>query len=127
MCQGSETILLVEDEQSVRTMVRRMLESNGYRVLDAENGLEAMQLMKEIREPIHLLVTDVVMPEIGGSKLADSMRVTLPDLRVLYISGYHTDSKVELFSLKASESLLKKPFTTRQLVSAVRQQIDSMP
>lgn len=126
-CQGSETILLVEDEQSVRTMVRRMLESNGYRVLDAENGREAMQLMKENREPIDLLVTDVVMPEIGGSKLAESMRVSLPDLRVLYISGYHTDSKVLAFSPKATESLLKKPFTTQQLVTAVRQQIDSKP
>lgn len=122
--QGTETILLVEDEPSVRTMVRRMLESNGYRVLDAENGRHAMQLMKENSEPIDLLVTDVVMPEIGGSKLAESMRVTLPDLRVLYISGYHTDSKVLAFSPKATESLLKKPFTTQQLVSAVRQQID---
>ena len=126
-CKGSETILLVEDEQSVRTMVRRMLESNGYRVLDAENGRKAMQLMKEICEPIHLLVTDVVMPEIGGSQLAESMRVNQPDLRVLYISGYHTDSKVETFSPKASEFLLRKPFTTQQLVSAVRQQIDSRP
>lgn len=126
-CKGSETILLVEDEQSVRTMVRRMLESNGYRVLDAENGREAMQLIQENLEPIDLLVTDVVMPEIGGSKLAESMRVSLPDLRVLYISGYHTDSKVLAFSPKATESLLKKPFTTQQLVTAVRQQIDSRP
>ena len=123
---GTETILLVEDEQAVRTMARRMLELHGYRVLEAPNGQEALQLMQEVHEPIHLLVTDVVMPAVGGRQLAETMRTTSPSLRVIYISGYHTDSTIQASSLKISESLLRKPFTTQQLVTAVRQQIDAI-
>ncbi|MCC6509486.1 MAG: PAS domain S-box protein [Pirellulaceae bacterium] len=124
--QGTETILLVEDEQGVRTMARRMLELYGYRVLEAPNGQEALQLIKCFHEPIHLLVTDVVMPEIGGRQLAETMRVNCPDLRVIYISGYHTDASIYASALSTSESLLKKPFSTQQLVMAVRQQIDAV-
>ena len=121
---GTETILLVEDEQAVRTMARRMLELHGYRVLEASNGQEALQKMQGFHEPIHLLVTDVVMPEIGGRQLAETMRSACPDLRVIYISGYHEDASIQASSLKASESLLMKPFTTQQLVVTVRQLID---
>lgn len=122
--QGTESILLVEDEQSVRTMARLMLESYGYRVVAAQNGREALRLMQDQPDPIDLLVTDVVMPEIGGPQLAASLRVDNPKLRVIYISGYHTDATIQASSLKSTESLLKKPFSTQQLVNAVQQQID---
>ncbi len=123
---GTETILLVEDEHAVRSMARRMLELHGYRVLDASNGREALHMMQDFHEPVQLLVTDVVMPEIGGRQLAETLRATCPNLFVIYISGYHTDASIQRSSLKPNESLLTKPFTTQQLVVAVRQMIDEM-
>ncbi len=77
---GTETILLVEDEPAVRAMARQMLESNGYRVLDASNGREALRMMHDFCEPIQLLVTDVVMPDIGGRQLAEALRADIPSL-----------------------------------------------
>ncbi len=123
---GNETILLVEDEPGVRAIARRMLELHGYRVLDASNGREALRMMQEFHEPVHLLVTDVVMPEIGGRQLVEALRATNPNLFVLYISGHHTDASIQTSSLKSNESLLMKPFTTQQLAVAVRHLIDEM-
>ncbi|MFO0941637.1 MAG: PAS domain S-box protein [Pirellulales bacterium] len=124
LSRGTETILLVEDEQAVRTMARRILESHGYRVLESQNGREAIELMGQNEDPIDLLITDVVMPEIGGSKLAEVLRATRPDLRVIFISGYHTDRNIESFSARPNELLLKKPFTAQQLATSVRKLID---
>lgn len=129
MNRGSETILLVEDEQAVRNMARRILELHGYRVFDAQNGRDAIDMLEQLEDPIDLLVTDVVMPEIGGSKLAEALRAKRPDLRVIFISGYNTDSSLESNSsspvARASELFLKKPFTAQQLVASVRSLLDA--
>ncbi len=125
LSRGSETILLVEDELAVRTMARRILESHGYRVIEAENGRAAIEMRQQSKEPIDLLVTDVVMPEIGGSKLAEALRADQPGLRVIYISGYHTDTNIESFPARSNDLLLKKPFTVQQLAASVRQLLDA--
>ena len=86
---GSETVFLVEDEPMVRLLVRRVLERSGYTVLDAENGQQALDLLGEHEGPLDLLITDVVMPQIGGRELAEQIHLQRPDLRVLYMSGLH--------------------------------------
>ncbi len=83
-------------------------------------------MMHDFCEPIQLLVTDVVMPDIGGRQLAEALRADIPSLPVIYISGYHTDTSIQASSLKLNESLLMKPFTTQQLVTAVRKLIDEL-
>jgi CheY-like chemotaxis protein len=85
---GDETILLVEDEEAVRGLVREILIRLGYRVLVASDGIEALALSREFAEPIHLLLTDVVMPAMDGRELAERMRITRPDTRILFMSGY---------------------------------------
>ncbi|MGH9764447.1 MAG: ATP-binding protein, partial [Blastocatellia bacterium] len=92
-CRGSETVLLVEDDSAVRSLARLILESAGYSVIDASNADGALSLCSEIAEPIELLITDVVMPGSSGPKLAERMRLSNPDLKVLFISGY-TDQAI---------------------------------
>src|SRR6185437_14649321 len=87
--QGTETILLTEDEAGVRGYVRHILERHGYRVVEASNGLEAMDLVRRFDEPIHLLLTDVVMPEVGGVELAGQFAAVHPGVPVLFMSGYN--------------------------------------
>ena len=89
--QGSEKILLVEDDPSVRELAREILEMNGYAVLEAENGIEALKIFESEPDAIELMVTDLVMPKMGGRDLANHISPRRPDLRVLYLSGY-TDS-----------------------------------
>ena len=89
---GSETILLVEDEDVVRGLAKKILEQSGYKVLAAARGEEAIRLCQECAEPIHLLLTDVVMPETSGKEVADRLRELLPGLRVLFHVGLHRRS-----------------------------------
>ncbi len=86
--RGFETVLLVEDENGVRELARQYLETSGYKVIEASNGNEAMELAANFKEPIHLLMTDVVMPGISGRELADRLSVIRPDIRILFMSGY---------------------------------------
>ena len=88
MARGSETILLVEDEAIVRELTVQILESDGYQVLEAMNGTEALRIAGEHGAPIHLLLTDVVMPGMNGRELANELRLHHPDMRVLFMSGY---------------------------------------
>ncbi len=120
---GSETILLVEDETSVRELTRRMLESSGYRVLAAADGSEALRLCTINREPIELLITDVVMPQMRGAEVARRVARIRPRLRVLFMSGY-TDNSIDP-DVAGSVSLLQKPFTLDELLGAVRSTLDA--
>ena len=123
---GSETILLVEDEASVRELTRRMLEDSGYRVLAAADGSEALRLCTIDLEPIDLLVTDVVMPQMRGAEVARRVARIRPRLRVLFMSGY-TDNSIDPV-LAGSVSLLQKPFTLDELLGAVRSTLnDPLP
>jgi PAS domain S-box-containing protein len=122
--RGTETILLVEDESAVRTIARMALETQGYRVLEVERGNEALRIATEQTEPLHLMVTDVVMPEMGGRQLVGEMRKILPDLKVLYMSGYTDDRIVHQGIMNATDSFLSKPFTPLELARKVRSILD---
>ena len=118
---GSETILLVEDEQQVRTVARAILEGQGYRVLEAADGQSALSLSAQHEGDIHLLLTDVVMPGLGGPDLAARLLGQRPQLRVLYASGYTEGAIVHHGILDGGPELLQKPFTPESLLRKVRE------
>lgn len=120
LAQGTETILLVEDDPPVRELVRRVLESAGYHVLLAASPSEAEQLLGQEHE-VDLLVTDVVMPEMSGYELAARARRSRPELRSLFISGY---AQSPAGSPSVDAELLKKPFAPGELARAVRRALD---
>ena len=122
---GSETILLVEDEDDVRSLARDVLANAGYRVLDAASAAEALRAASAHPGTIHLLVSDVVMPEIGGPELARRLWATRADLTVLYISGYTGDALNAHGGLDPTAPLLQKPFATDALVRRVREVLDA--
>ena len=126
-CQGSETVLVVEDEAAVRVLVRRVLESNGYRVLEARHGAEALVICDEHKDPIHLLVTDVIMPEMSGKQLAERVSAQRPEVKILYISGYTDNAIVHHGLLEAGTNFLQKPFTPDTLVRKLRAVLDADP
>ncbi len=117
--EGSETVLVVEDEDLVRTMIVEALEDAGYRVLEARNGQHALEVAERHRGRIDLLLSDVVMPRIGGPELAQRLSCQFPELRVLLVSGY-TEHDV-----RADAAFLRKPFTPASLESAVRRVLDA--
>ena len=102
---GTETLLLVEDETSLRKLSRHLLEARGYNVLEAESGTEALAISREHKGPIHLLFTDVVMPGMSGRTLADQLILDRPETRVLYMSGYTGQTIGEHGVLAKSSSL----------------------
>lgn len=122
--QGSETILLVEDEDEVRTLTAFVLQSWGYQVLTASDGKEAIQIVGQFHDPIHLLLTDVVMPEIGGRQLAEIILRTRPDTKILFLSGYTDDAIVRHGVSQAEVAFLQKPFTATGLAAKVREVLD---
>lgn len=123
---GTETILLVEDEESVRSLVRNMLTEAGYRILEAADGEEALTLVKACRDPIHLLLTDVGMPHLRGPDLAAKLADLYPNLPVLYITGYASDPVREIQSIQ-NPTVLKKPFSQERLLRLVRDRLDQIP
>ena len=118
--RGTETVLLVEDENSVRALARRVLEICGYTVLEAINGEEASRVAEGYTGPIDLLVSDVVMPYLGGRQLADRLLALRPQLKILFLSGYTNDAVVRHGVLEADFPFLQKPFTTSALAQKVR-------
>jgi two-component system, cell cycle sensor histidine kinase and response regulator CckA len=122
---GTETILLVEDQPEVRAIARTILSRHGYRVLEATGGREALALVAGDTGPIHLLLTDVVMPAIGGQELASQLKPARPDLRVLFASGYTDDALVQQGVLQPGADLIQKPFTREALLQKVRAVLDA--
>ncbi|MDP3598371.1 MAG: response regulator, partial [Nitrospirota bacterium] len=126
--RGTETILVVEDEPSVRTLVRDELRKLGYRVLEAKSGIEACLLATQQVGSLQLLLTDVVMPGMGGRELAQHLSAIKPDLRTLFMSGYMDDVGIMAGQEEGTTAFLQKPFTPEVLAHAVRNLLDaSMP
>jgi len=121
---GSETILLVEDEVAVRMVASRVLTEQGYQVLEAANGREALAVVQEAGRDIDLVLTDMIMPEMGGQELAIRMAEALPGVRMMYMSGYSEADKLQRGIRELGESFLQKPFTTENLVASVRNALD---
>jgi PAS domain S-box-containing protein len=118
---GTETILFVEDEQSVRELVRDYLRGVGYRVLEAGDGIEALEAAALYNGKIHVLITDVVMPRLSGRDLAAKLSSTRPDLKVLFISGYTDDTIVRHGVLEGGVAFLQKPFNLNALAEKIRE------
>lgn len=121
---GRESILVVEDEPAVRELIFNLLHQQGYDVIEASDGDEALRIMEQTLKAIHLLVADLVMPRLGGCELAQRLALQRPGLKVLYISGYSDDSVLQREGLPASADLLRKPFTPEALSRKVREVLD---
>jgi signal transduction histidine kinase len=122
---GTETILLVEDESDVRTLVRQVLQERGYRVVEATGPREALHIASDVTTPIDLLLTDVIMPQMTGRVLADLLTTEQPAMPVLFMSGYADSAVVEHGVLQAGRAYLQKPFTPMQLARVVRRVLDT--
>jgi PAS domain S-box-containing protein len=123
---GTETVLLVEDEPAVRTLTRVVLERQGYRVIEAANGVEAMRAWRQQNEPVHLLVTDIVMPEgVTGRELASRLRAVDPKLRVIFTSGYSGDIAGRELSEQRGQSFIQKPYSPKELLLTIARCLDS--
>jgi len=120
----AETILLVEDEPEVRSLSREFLEEHGYRVLEAPSGSAALDLVERETGPIHLLVTDVVMPHMSGPELASRAMAFRPSLKVLYVSGLMGKTIVCEGAVISGAVVLHKPFTAEDLARKVREVLD---
>ena len=125
--RGTETILLVEDEPGVRRLSRTILEAQGYSVLEAASGDEALKVARSHTGVIHLVATDVIMPGMSGRVLWDRLRVLRPDARVLFMSGYTDDAIARHGVLERGIAFLQKPFTPQRLAEKVREVLDAAP
>ena len=125
--RGTETILFVEDEQSVRDLVREFLGATGYCVLEAADGLQAQKVAASHPGPIHLLVTDVVMPHLSGPELATQLAKQRPEIKVLFISGYTDDTVFRHGVLEGGVAFLQKPFNLKALAEKIREVIKGLP
>ncbi len=123
--RGTETVLLVEDEQQLRQFLGDILRRNGYTVLEAKDGAEAVQISERHPNPIHLMVTDVVMPAISGHQLVQCLTQLRPEMKMLYISGYVEDPVVRYGVLAKAVPLLEKPFSEESLLRKVRDVLDA--
>jgi two-component system cell cycle sensor histidine kinase/response regulator CckA len=123
--RGNETVLLVEDDDGVRALAHRILQDSGYNVLVAASGRGALGICEQQGGPIHLLVTDVVMPEMGGRPLAEQLLGLHPELKVLYLSGYTDDAVIRHGVLEAEVNFLQKPFEPAALAQKVREVLDA--
>jgi CheY-like chemotaxis protein len=121
---GSETVLLAEDDPSVRAVVSDVLTQKGYRVLRAPDGQAALEMARAAPGEIHLLVTDIVMPGMTGRELAEALVAARPGVRVLYMSGYTDDAVVRHGVLEEGLPYLQKPFTPSVLATKVREVLD---
>jgi CheY-like chemotaxis protein len=119
--RGTETVLLVEDATAVRNVIRQVLERLGYTVLDAADGQLALEVAARHHGPIDLVITDIVMPALGGREMAERLRHVRPSIRILYTSGYTDDAIVRSGVLDAQFAFMQKPFTPEILAAKVRE------
>jgi len=124
--RGTETILLVEDEVAVRLLARGVLESHGYKVLEARHGEDALLICEQYKGPIHLLLTDVVMPQMNGPELAEHLAPFHREMKVLYMSGYTDNATVHHGVLNSGTAFLQKPFIPEALARKVREVLDTV-
>jgi len=120
-----ETVLVVEDETGIRALVRKILERQGYRVLDAAQADAAIRLCEEFPGPIQLVITDVVMPEMGGREMVEKLTGIRPGIKVLYVSGYTDDPQVHAANVSQGSAFLQKPFTLGALLDKVREVLEA--
>ncbi len=124
---GTETVLIVEDEESVRTSVRRILAKCGYTTIEAVNGADALLKFAEFPDSIDLVITDLLMPEMGGRELVERLMVRKPDLKVIFMSGYAEDAVAHDGVLANGAAFIGKPFSLLTFASAVREMLDKAP
>jgi DNA-binding NtrC family response regulator len=122
---GAETVLLVEDEPALRDLIKIALSGHGFTVLDVGNPVDAITLCKKHTAPMHLLLTDVIMPGMDGPTLAKQVRNERPDIKVLYMSGYATNFLMHDGEVDPGINFLEKPFHPRALLHKVREVLDS--
>jgi CheY-like chemotaxis protein len=122
--RGDETVLVVEDEDGVRELLWKILTEHGHTVLEARHGRDALTVAAGYNRPIHLLLTDVVMPEMGAGELVDRLLTKRPDLKVLFISGYTSDEIVRRGISGHDSAFVQKPFTAQDVMLKVRALLD---
>jgi two-component system, cell cycle sensor histidine kinase and response regulator CckA len=122
--KGSETILVAEDEESVRKIVVHAMENFGYHVLQAGNGVEAIKLAWQYQDTIHLLLTDTIMPKMNGKELSDQLKKARPEMRILFMSGYPREVLSQQGKIDPSIHLIQKPFSNDELAERVRKVLD---
>lgn len=119
-----ETILIVDDEADVREMVRDVLEAKGYTVLEAGDGADALLVAGLYPEPIHLMLSDVLMPTMSGPELAEDLKAVRPDTKAVFMSGYTTEVMGEYGVLRSGAPFIAKPFSPELLVRKLREVLD---
>jgi DNA-binding NtrC family response regulator len=120
-CHGSETVLVVEDEDGVRSLITMLLTKSGYTVLEASNAEDALVLGEKRGLDVHLLITDLVLPRMNGRELAEQMTKTHPGMKTLYMSGYTDDATLKNVISESRATFLQKPFSTETLLHRVRE------
>ncbi len=123
--RGCETLLLAEDEAAVRRSAREFLSLQGYIVLEAKDGTDALAIAREYNGPIHLMISDVVMPQMGGAKLAGELALERPDMKVLFVSGYAETTVQRHGAIDVTTRFLQKPFSLRTLAHKIREVLDA--
>ncbi len=121
----SETVLLVEDQREVRNLIRRVLEGRGHKVLDASEGAEAIRIAQEHAGPIHLLLTDLVLPKLSGLQVAEELARLRPEMRVLFMSGYTQNSQARNLMFHSGRPFLQKPFTSKALITKISEVLEA--
>jgi two-component system, cell cycle sensor histidine kinase and response regulator CckA len=123
---GTETLLIVENESAIRHLLQVALRRNGYTVLAAESGREALQLVRNHAGPLHLMITDVMMPDMDGPELVRQLSTIRPDTRTLFMSGYMDDTLGERGILTTNANFIQKPFSPRAIAQRVREILDGV-
>jgi CheY-like chemotaxis protein len=123
--RGNETILIVEDEEEVRKLAAKILERQGYRILETSNGNDALVACEKHKSSIHLMLADIVMPGMSGSELAKLLKPLYPETKILYMSGYTDDAIVRHGVLEKGVNYIQKPFTMEELAKKVRKVLDN--
>jgi two-component system, cell cycle sensor histidine kinase and response regulator CckA len=123
---GTETLLVVENESAIRNLLQVALRRNGYTVLAAESGREALELVRTHTGDIHLLITDVMMPDMDGPELVKQLSTIRPDTRALFMSGYMDDTLGDYRILSTNANFIQKPFSPRTIALKVREILDGL-